>query len=276
VVEESLKAFCVLFVFLRYPRQFDGVVDGIVYATLTGLGFELAENVFYHLDAFASGGLPRLEQVAFVRVVIFAAGHAMITTFTGVGVGLASLSRDRWKKFALVSTGLCLAISMHGLHNFLLGIQPRYPGLAIPLAVGLAWCGNCLWLLVVGFAIRAEARWIRGELAEEVKQGTLRPEDAVAAGGVIARIRRNVGVYPLRGHHTRWERALLWRLDGLAARLAVAKHRLREAPEDRELQGQVTEYRTRCRQLTRRLDADGRGGLHNAAPGEACEIQPAR
>jgi protease PrsW len=271
VVEESLKACCVLFVFLVYPRQFDGVVDGIVYAALTGLGFELAENFFYHLQAFASGGLPRLEQVAFIRVVIFAAGHAMITTFTGVGVGLASLSRGRLRKWALVSTGLGLAITMHALHNFLLGIEaPRHPGLAIALSVGLAWSGNCVWLLVVGFAIRAETRWIRGELAAEVEQGTLRAEDAVAAGGVIARIRRNMRVYPLHSHHTRLARVELWRLNDLAARLAVAKHRLRASPEDPELRRLVTEYRTQCRRLTRRLDA---GGANESAsgrgPGEA-------
>jgi len=255
VVEESLKACCVLFVFLFRPRQFDGVVDGIVYAALTGLGFELAENFFYHLQAFGSGGLARLEQVAFIRVVIFAAGHAMITTFTGVGVGLASLSRSRLRRWGLGSAGLGLAISLHALHNFLLGIEaPRHPGLGIALSVAVAWCGNCVWLLVVGLAIRAETRWIRGELAAEVEQGTLRADDAFAAGGVIARIRRNIGVYPLRGHHTRLERVRLWRLDDLAARLAVAKHRLRAAPEDPELQRLVADYRAQCQRLTRRLD----------------------
>ena len=280
VVEESLKACGVLFIFLVYPRQFGGVVDGIVYAALTGLGFELAENVFYHLDAFAAGGLARLEQVAFIRVVIFAAGHAMITTFTGVGLGLAAFAGSPRRKWALALTGFGLAITMHGLHNFLVGIdETLHPGVAILSSVALAWSGNCLWLVVVGLAIRAETRWIRQELATEVKQGTLRPEDAIAAGGLVARIRRNAAVFPLRSEHTRRERALLWRLDELAARLAMAKHRQQSKPRDPDLKHGVARYRARCRRLTRRLGG-GAGAGHGKAAGKSAprntaKVQPA-
>ena len=254
VVEESLKACSVLLVFLMYRRQFDGVVDGIVYATLTGLGFEVCENLFYHLDAFSRGGMVQLQHVAFLRVVIFQAGHAMVTTFTGLGVGLAACAGSMRRKWMLVATGLGVAIVMHGLHNFLLGFDTTQHPILPLTAVAVAWCGTLVWLLVVRWAIRTEGRCIREELAAEVSSGTLRAEDAVAAGGFTARIRRSFVVYPLWSRTTLRQRALLWRLDELAARLALAKYRLRHAPEDPEFTRMVKEYRQQCRKISQQLD----------------------
>ena len=47
VVEESLKGLGVLLVLLLRRREFDGVVDGIVYAATCAAGFAFAENVLY-------------------------------------------------------------------------------------------------------------------------------------------------------------------------------------------------------------------------------------
>jgi RsiW-degrading membrane proteinase PrsW (M82 family) len=47
VTEESLKGIAVLVVFLVVRRELDSVMDGIVYAAVTALGFAATENVFY-------------------------------------------------------------------------------------------------------------------------------------------------------------------------------------------------------------------------------------
>jgi len=71
IVEETGKAF-ILFIFFFWKKdEFDGVVDGIVYASLTALGFAMTENILYYGKAAAApeGALP----------LVFAAPCRLIT-----------------------------------------------------------------------------------------------------------------------------------------------------------------------------------------------------
>ena len=54
IVEEGMKGLAVLGVFYFLRREFDGVVDGVIYATFAALGFAAVENVVYYGNA-ASG-----------------------------------------------------------------------------------------------------------------------------------------------------------------------------------------------------------------------------
>ena len=47
LVEESLKGFAVLIVFLVFHKEFDSILDGIIYASIAALGFAATENVYY-------------------------------------------------------------------------------------------------------------------------------------------------------------------------------------------------------------------------------------
>src|SRR5215217_1108092 len=56
LVEEISKAF-ILFIFFFWKKdEFDGVVDGIVYASLSALGFAMTENILYYGRAALGGG----------------------------------------------------------------------------------------------------------------------------------------------------------------------------------------------------------------------------
>src|SRR6476469_4651088 len=56
IVEETGKAL-ILFIFFFWKKdEFDGVIDGIVYASLSALGFAMTENVLYSGNAAAAGG----------------------------------------------------------------------------------------------------------------------------------------------------------------------------------------------------------------------------
>ena len=48
LVEESAKAIILLIFFFAKRDEFDGVVDGIVYAAMVGLGFAMTENIQYY------------------------------------------------------------------------------------------------------------------------------------------------------------------------------------------------------------------------------------
>src|SRR5256885_4512766 len=47
IVEESAKAFILLVLFLWKKDEFDGIIDGIVYVGMVGLGFSMTENILY-------------------------------------------------------------------------------------------------------------------------------------------------------------------------------------------------------------------------------------
>ena len=56
IVEESAKAL-ILFIFFFWKKdEFDGVIDGIVYAAMAGLGFAMTENIQYYGHAVMEGG----------------------------------------------------------------------------------------------------------------------------------------------------------------------------------------------------------------------------
>lgn len=56
IVEESAKAL-ILFIFFWWKKdEFDGVIDGIVYAAMAGLGFAMTENIQYYGKAVMEAG----------------------------------------------------------------------------------------------------------------------------------------------------------------------------------------------------------------------------
>src|SRR5215471_2100990 len=55
IVEESAKAFILLLLFFLKRDEFDGIVDGVVYAGMVGLGFAMTENILYYGRAVQEG-----------------------------------------------------------------------------------------------------------------------------------------------------------------------------------------------------------------------------
>jgi RsiW-degrading membrane proteinase PrsW (M82 family) len=47
IVEESLKGLSVLIVFLIFRKEFDSILDGMIYAGVAALGFAATENAYY-------------------------------------------------------------------------------------------------------------------------------------------------------------------------------------------------------------------------------------
>jgi RsiW-degrading membrane proteinase PrsW (M82 family) len=57
IVEEGIKAAVLFGLFLFFRREFNGVIDGIVYAGCVGLGFAMTENVLYYGRGAAEEGV---------------------------------------------------------------------------------------------------------------------------------------------------------------------------------------------------------------------------
>ena len=91
IVEEAVKGAFVVGLLLFRRREFDGIVDGIVYAGLVAAGFAFTENILYMGRAFAeSGGLVGQDggvlAVLILRGVLSPFAHPLFTSMTGIGV----------------------------------------------------------------------------------------------------------------------------------------------------------------------------------------------
>lgn len=190
LVEESLKGLAVLLIFLVFQHEFDSVLDGMVYAAITALGFAATENVLYLLGAYAEGGLGDMLVLFVLRVILGGWGHAVYTAFIGIGLAIARLSPNLLVSLVAPVVGWMIAVATHALHNamavFLVG-SLGLGGLAATLLVD--WMTWAVAFGVVIWEIRRERRWIATYLEEEVAQGTLSQAQYDTARSVRAQIR---------------------------------------------------------------------------------------
>lgn len=117
VVEESAKALAIVGVLLIRRQQFNGVVDGIVYAGLAGLGFAFAENILYLGSAFLDDGMAGAVATFVLRGVMGPFAHPMFTSATGIGIGLAVRTSKPALRIVLPLAGLTVAMLLHALWN---------------------------------------------------------------------------------------------------------------------------------------------------------------
>src|SRR5438477_1041596 len=100
LVEEFWKGLAVFGVFFFLRREFDGVVDGIIYGTFAALGFAATENVIYYSRAGLTDTLSHHDGVlatTFVlRGVLSPWGHPLYTSMTGIGFGIARETSKTW------------------------------------------------------------------------------------------------------------------------------------------------------------------------------------
>ncbi|MGW9477510.1 PrsW family intramembrane metalloprotease [Saccharomonospora azurea] len=122
LVEEAVKAVPVIALMWRRSHEFDGVVDGIVYAGLSAAGFAFTENVYYFGRAFVDygfgDGLSAGVVAAFLlRGLLSPFAHPLFTVLIGIGVGLVVHSRRRGRKFGVPFAAYVGAVLLHALWN---------------------------------------------------------------------------------------------------------------------------------------------------------------
>jgi RsiW-degrading membrane proteinase PrsW (M82 family) len=172
ITEESLKGFAVLVVFLAVRRELDSVLDGIVYAAVTALGFAATENVFYLYGAFSEKGMEGLGSLFFLRVGLGIWDHPFYTSFIGIGLALSRLSRSTAVRWLAPPAGWAAALGFHALHNTLATLSGGTPALGALMFV-TDWGGWLLMSMLILLSIRREGRLLVTHLDEEVRHGRL-------------------------------------------------------------------------------------------------------
>ena len=171
-VEEVLKGFSVLVVFLIFRKEFDSILDGIIYAGVVALGFAATENTYYIFNqGFLESGWQGLWSMVFVRVILVGWQHPFYTAFTGIGLALARLNKNVWIKILAPIIGLSLAIFTHSIHNTLATFLSGLPGMAIGTLID--WTGWLFMFCFVLFAIQRDRDILKRFLVEEVKLGII-------------------------------------------------------------------------------------------------------
>ena len=213
-VEEGVKGAFVVGLLLFRRREFDGIVDGIVYAGLVAAGFAFTENILYIGRAFAEDGALVGQNggvlgVLILRGLLSPFAHPLFTSMTGIGCGLAAISRSAVARVLYVLVGYLLAVTLHALWNgsatFGDGATFTVVYLYIMVPLFLAM------ILLVLWQRRREQRTVRAELPEFAAAGWIAPSEVELLG-------------TLAGRH-RWQAAVR-RRSGKAAAKAVTEYQI--------------------------------------------------
>ncbi len=168
IVEESAKALILVIFFVWKKDEFDGIVDGIVYAGMAGLGFAMTENILYYGRAIQKG--PDALTVVFIlRGMAAPFSHPLFTSMTGIGLGWSRQSGKRFIKFAMPIFGFMLAILMHATWN---GSAAFGGGVGFFVTyfmiMGPAFI---IILMVIHFSLRREGRIVQEFLYPDYEAG---------------------------------------------------------------------------------------------------------
>ncbi|WP_104105367.1 PrsW family intramembrane metalloprotease [Nocardioides sp. 616] len=123
VTEEATKGLFLLLLLWWRRAELDGILDGIVYAGMVGIGFAFIENILYlaaaydGTDGLGPGGTEALTATFVVRCLVSPFAHPLFTTFTGIGVGIAVGSRRPLVRVLAPLAGYLMAVLTHGLWN---------------------------------------------------------------------------------------------------------------------------------------------------------------
>lgn len=260
LTEETAKGLVVLLIAAVWRKEFNNTLDGIVYGALSGLGFAAVENVSYFLRAFQQGGFAGLGITFYIRAVLGGLAHSAYTACTGAGIGYAREAQTQTERVAAPLVGYFLAMFLHFAWNFtasvLSPVFDRLTGgnvlldLVVVTPVMVAVLEGPAWvtlLLIASLAWKRERTLITSYLQEE-------PDDVVRKDELpllLSPLRRLRVLWEVLGKSgiRRWadQRALF----DLLADFAFAKH---DGAEGRRTAAELDRYRTRIRELRRRLE----------------------
>ncbi len=180
LTEEAAKGLFILLLLWFRRNELDGILDGIVYAGMVGIGFAFTENILYLSAAYVgadgqSGGIEGAVTLFVIRGVFSPFAHPLFTAFTGIGIGIAVGSRRPAVRFFAPLVGYLLAVGAHAAWNgsvFLGGGETFVLTYLFVMVPG--------FFLIVGFAIwarRREAKVLTEALTDCARRGFIDPAE---------------------------------------------------------------------------------------------------
>jgi RsiW-degrading membrane proteinase PrsW (M82 family) len=248
IIEETLKGLACFFVFLFFRHEFDSILDGIVYAAITAIGFAATENVYYIFNyGFEHNGLHGILYMFFVRVILVGWQHPFFTAFIGIGLAVARMSRNISIKYIAPVVGFTIAILTHSLHNL---ISTLFQGLeSIVFAVIFDWSGWIVMVIFIIWALYREQKWIVAQLSDEVTNGIITPLQYKTACSTRAQTSTRIKALFAGNYH------LIDHFYVLTAELAFKKHQAVNLGEQKENQADIERMRSELEQMSPQITA---------------------
>lgn len=225
IIEEGLKCLGVLVIFFVARREFNGIVDGLLYAGMVAVGFAFIENIIYLGGAFNVLGTPGLLGIFIMRCLISPFAHPMFTACFGLALGMIAFRRQ-WRYAFIPVLGFVAAVFLHFLWNFAAlsstrGFFLAYALVQVPLFVG--------FVLLLVYARRQETRILREHLTGYGLNGWFTPAEVAML--VSPRERRRARSWARGVGGARAEQAMEAFQDE-ASELAIARHHLERGDSD--------------------------------------------
>jgi protease PrsW len=220
IVEESAKALILFVLFFWKRDEFDGIVDGIIYAGMVGLGFAMTENIAYYGRA-VQGGLGSLTFIFILRGMVAPFSHPLFTSMTGIGLGWSRQSDNGFIKVTMPALGFMLAIIMHATWN----ASATYGGGAGFIAAYFLIMGPAfiITLMTIFFSLRREGRIVRRFLYVDCERGLLEPKEYEKLCTIRGRMGMSWTALTTRGFST-WRARM--RFNQTASELAFHRNRV--------------------------------------------------
>jgi RsiW-degrading membrane proteinase PrsW (M82 family) len=179
IVEEAVKGVFLVGLLVLRRREFDGVVDGVVYAGLVAAGFAFTENILYFGQAFTadamSGANMAVLATLLLRGVLSPFAHPLFTAMIGIACGIASLRRGGTVQVVLIAVGYAGAVLLHALWN---GSASLVGGTAFYGVYGFIMVPLFLALIVlVLWQRRREQRIVAEQLPGFAQAGWIAPSE---------------------------------------------------------------------------------------------------
>ncbi len=177
ITEEAAKGLFVLLLVIARRRVIDGVLDGIVYAGMVGIGFAFTENILYLASAYVGGegigpgGIGAATGTFVVRGIFSPFAHPFFTAAIGVGIGYAVVTRSSFWRVAAPLLGYAAAVLGHALWN-----GAAYLGGGQYFVLTYLFLMVPAFLLLTGFAVwarRREGQMLARALTDAAARGYL-------------------------------------------------------------------------------------------------------
>ncbi len=180
VTEEAAKGLFILLLLFYRRHELDGILDGLVYAGMVGIGFAFTENILYLASAYMgedgqAGGIGEAVGLFIVRGIFSPFAHPFFTAFIGIGIGIAVNSRSRAVRVIAPTIGYLAAVAAHGAWNGSLMIDDGRNAIATYFFLMVP-----AFLLLSGFAIwsrRREGAVLTAALSDCAQRGFLDPAE---------------------------------------------------------------------------------------------------
>jgi RsiW-degrading membrane proteinase PrsW (M82 family) len=228
IVEESAKAAILFGLFFWKHDEFDGVIDGIVYASMVGLGFAMTENIQYYGSAALEGGIEGGLALFILRGMLAPFSHPLFTSMTGIGLGLATQTKNGFFKVFAPALGLLLAMLLHSLWNLSASINAAlyfivYFLIMVPTFVAV--------LVSIYFALRREGRIVREHLRHDLEHGRLTHLEVEMLASVRGRMGASFRALTTGGYRS-WRTSR--RFNRVASELAFHRNRMAQGQANKD------------------------------------------